>query len=83
MAVLKSTDVAAWRPAIEALRAGRPGHTVTEYDLRGDRANAERVLGSLKGKPVILVALGNLAAQAARGDPARRAAGLLPWCRTP
>ncbi len=66
VAVLKSSDVAAWRPAIEALRRTAAGHTVTEYDFRGDRAVAEQVLGGLKGKPVILVAVGNLAAQAAR-----------------
>ena len=66
VAVLKSSDVAAWRPTVEALRKAAPGHTVTEYDLRGDRVAADNVLGSLKGKPVIVVALGNLAAQAAR-----------------
>lgn len=66
VAVLKSSYVAAWRPALEALRRSAAGHTITEYDFRGDRAVAEQVLGSLKGKPVILVAMGNLAAQAAR-----------------
>lgn len=66
VAVLKSSEVAAWRPAIDALRRSAAGHTVTEYDFGGDRARAEQVLGSLKGKPVIVVAMGNLAAQAAR-----------------
>jgi len=66
VAVLKSSDVAAWRPAIEALRRTVAGHTVTEYDFRGDRAVADQVLAGLKGKPVVLVAVGNLAAQAAR-----------------
>ena len=66
VAVLKSSDVAAWRPALDALRRSAAAHTITEYDFRGDRAAAEQVLGSLKGKPVILVAMGNLAAQAAR-----------------
>jgi putative ABC transport system substrate-binding protein len=66
VAVLKSSEVAAWRPAIEALKRTAAGHTVTEYDLRGDRAIAEQTLGSLKGRPVVLVAMGNLAAQAAR-----------------
>ena len=42
------------------------GHTVTEYDLRGDKAEADRVVGTLKGRNVILVAMGPLAAQAAR-----------------
>ncbi len=66
VAVLKSSDVPAWRPAIDALRTAAATHTVTEFDFRGDRAVAEQVLRSLKGKPVILVAMGNLAAQAAR-----------------
>lgn len=64
--VLKSSEVAAWRPALEALRKSAASHTITEYDLRGDRAAADQVLGSLRGRAVVLVALGNLAAQAAR-----------------
>jgi ABC-type uncharacterized transport system substrate-binding protein len=87
--VLKSSDVAAWRPTVEALRRAAAGHTVTEYDLRGDRAAADNLLATLRGRSVILVALGNLAAQAARAtlpdaplvfcmvqDPAR--IGLVP-----
>jgi ABC-type uncharacterized transport system substrate-binding protein len=66
VAVLKSSEVAAWRPALEALRRAASTHTITEYDFRGDRAAAEQVLGSLKGRSVVLVAMGNLAAQAAR-----------------
>jgi putative ABC transport system substrate-binding protein len=66
VAVLKSSEVIAWRPALDAVRRAAAAHTVTEYDFRGDRAAAEQVLGSLKGKPVILVAMGNLAAHAAR-----------------
>jgi ABC-type uncharacterized transport system substrate-binding protein len=64
--VLKSSEVAAWRPALEALRKSAASHTITEYDLRGERATADQVLGSLRGRAVVLVALGNLAAQAAR-----------------
>jgi putative ABC transport system substrate-binding protein len=66
VALLKSSEVAAWRPAIEALRRAAGAHTFTEYDLRGDRASAENVLSGFKGRPVVLVAFGNLAAQAAR-----------------
>ena len=66
VAVLKSSDAPAWRPAIEALRRSVPNHTVTEYDLKNERAEADRVLGTLKGKGAILVAFGPLAAQAAR-----------------
>jgi putative tryptophan/tyrosine transport system substrate-binding protein len=66
VAVLKSSDVAAWRPALDALRRSAAGHTITEYDFRGDRAVAEQVLAPLKGRPIVVVAMGNLAAQAAR-----------------
>lgn len=65
VALLKSSEVPAWRPAIEALRRTTSTHTVTEYDLRGDRVEAERIIASLKGKAAILVALGALAAQVA------------------
>jgi ABC-type uncharacterized transport system substrate-binding protein len=64
--LLKSSDVASWRPALDAFRKGTLSHTVTEYDLRGDRAEGERVLSAMKGRNVILVALGPLAAQVAR-----------------
>jgi putative ABC transport system substrate-binding protein len=63
--ILKSSEVLAWRPTLDALRRVAAGHSFTEYDLRGDRGEAERVLNTLKGKPVTLVALGPLAAQAA------------------
>jgi putative tryptophan/tyrosine transport system substrate-binding protein len=66
VAVLKSSDAPAWRPTIDALRKSAVGHNVTEYDLRSDRATADGILASLKGRTVILVALGPLAAQAAK-----------------
>jgi putative ABC transport system substrate-binding protein len=65
VAVLKSTDSPAWKPTIDALRRAATKQTITEFDLRGDRGEGERVLQGLKGKPVILVAMGNLAAQSA------------------
>jgi putative ABC transport system substrate-binding protein len=65
VAVLKSADSPAWRPAIDALRRSAATHTLTEYDLKGDRAEAERVVAGLKGKPGVIVAMGPLAAQAA------------------
>jgi putative ABC transport system substrate-binding protein len=65
VALLKSSDVPAWRSAIDAFRRVAAGHTVIEYDLRGEKAEATRVLGTLKGHNVILVAVGPLAAQAA------------------
>lgn len=66
VAVLKSSETPAWRPAIEALKRGAAGHTVTEYDLKGDRAEALRVLGELKPRSPLVVAMGPLAAQVAR-----------------
>jgi putative tryptophan/tyrosine transport system substrate-binding protein len=66
VAILKSTDATGWRPAIDALRKAISTHSFSEYDLKGDRAEAERVLGGLGGRPVILVALGPLAAQTAK-----------------
>jgi len=65
VALLQSSEAAPWRPAIDAFRRVAAGHTVIEYDLRGDKAEAARVVGTLKGRNVILVALGPLAAQAA------------------
>jgi len=65
VAVLKSSDAAAWRPALDALKRSASAHNLTEYDLRNDRAEAERVLGTIKGKTAVEVALGPLAAQAA------------------
>lgn len=66
VAILKSTEVPSWRPSIESLKRVAAGHSFVEYDLRGDRGEAERVMGSLKNRAVILVAMGPLAAQSAR-----------------
>jgi len=68
VAVVKSSDVAAWRPAIDALRRVAASHAITEFDLRNDRATADSVLAGLKGKAVIIVALGPLAAQLVRSN---------------
>jgi len=66
VAVVKSSDVPAWRPAIDALRRISASHTINEYDLRNDRPTADSVLAGLKGKAAIIVALGPLAAQLVR-----------------
>jgi ABC-type uncharacterized transport system substrate-binding protein len=66
VALLKSSDVASWRPTLDAFRKATAGHTLTEFDLRGDRSEGERVLGALKGRGAILVALGPMAAQVTR-----------------
>jgi putative ABC transport system substrate-binding protein len=68
VAVVKSSEVPAWRPAIDALRRVSAAHTITEYDLRNDRGTADSVLAGLKGKNVIVVALGPLAAQLVRSN---------------
>jgi putative ABC transport system substrate-binding protein len=68
VAVLKSSDVPAWRPVIDALRRVGATHTISEFDLRNDRGTADSVLAGLKGKNVIVVALGPLAAQLVRSN---------------
>jgi putative tryptophan/tyrosine transport system substrate-binding protein len=66
VAILKSTNNAAWRPVLDGLRRASPTDTFVEHDLQGDRARGALILEGLKNKPVILVALGPLAAQLAR-----------------
>jgi ABC-type uncharacterized transport system substrate-binding protein len=67
--LLKSTDAPSWRPAIESLRKKVQGHNIVEQDLRGDRAEADRLLASVKGrKDTVVVAMGPLAAEAAHGS---------------
>jgi ABC-type uncharacterized transport system substrate-binding protein len=65
VAILKSADTLAWRPAVEALRRAAATHTFTEHDFRGERSEGTRLLAELKDKGAILVALGPLAAQMA------------------
>jgi len=65
VAILKSTDNPAWTATVEALRRSAPAHTFTEHDFRGERAEGLRILGAFKDRPVVLVALGPLAAQLA------------------
>ena len=66
VAILKSADNPAWRPAVDALRGSLRSHTFTEHDFQADRSEGQRILATLKGRPVVLVALGPLAAQLAR-----------------
>ena len=66
IAVVKSSDAVAWRPTLDALHREAIGHTLTEYDLRGDRAQGEKVVSGLKGHAAALVAMGPLAAQLCR-----------------
>jgi putative ABC transport system substrate-binding protein len=66
IALLVSSDVPAWKPVVEALRSATAGHNVMAYDLRGSRPEADRVAATLKGNAAVVVAMGPLAAQAAR-----------------
>lgn len=65
VAILKSTDTPAWKPTVEALRRVAAAHNYTEHDFRGERTEGTRILGELKGRSAVLVALGPLAAQLA------------------
>jgi putative ABC transport system substrate-binding protein len=89
VAVLKSGAPASWKPAVDALRQAARTHNLTEYELSADRAKAQQAVAALRGRAAVLVALGPIAAQAARDglpdmplvygmvqDPAR--SGLLP-----
>ena len=64
--LLKSGEVASWRPALEAFRRAAASHTLTEHDLRNDPAEGLRVVTTLKGRNAIVVALGPMAASIAR-----------------
>ena len=64
--ILKSSEQPGFRAVVDALRRAGPGHAFTEFDLAGNRAQGERIVAPLRGRAVILVALGALAAQAAR-----------------
>src|SRR5688572_6917433 len=66
VALVKSAETAAWRPAVEAIRAAAAAHQLKEYDLAGRRLEGERLFGALKGKATMVVAMGPLAAQLAR-----------------
>jgi putative ABC transport system substrate-binding protein len=65
IAILKSTDDPAARAVVDAFRRSAPGHTFTEHELRGDRAEGARVVGNLKRRPVVFVTVGPLASQVA------------------
>jgi ABC-type uncharacterized transport system substrate-binding protein len=66
IAVLKSADVAAWRPALDALRRGAPDQVFTEYELGNDPAEDGRVVARVKAAGTLVVAFGPLAAKAVR-----------------
>jgi putative ABC transport system substrate-binding protein len=66
IALVRSADVAGWRPAVEAIRAATSGHAVTEYDLGGSKVEGEQLYTALRGKVAMVIAMGPLAAELAR-----------------
>jgi putative ABC transport system substrate-binding protein len=66
IALLKSGDTPAWRPALDAIKRGLAGHAVTELDVRNDKAEADKAVAAVKGKAAAIIAFGPVAARAAR-----------------
>src|SRR5712691_151143 len=64
--ILNSNEQPGVRPVVDALRRAGAAHTFAEFDLGGNRASGERITSGLRGRAVILVAVGVLAAQVAR-----------------
>jgi ABC-type uncharacterized transport system substrate-binding protein len=64
VALVRSGEVASWRAAADALRAGLSEHTLVELDLGQDPAEARSLASGLRGKQSVIVAFGALAAQA-------------------
>jgi putative ABC transport system substrate-binding protein len=67
VAALKSDDLELYRQALAGFAAQAPDLTVEEFDLGGDAKKADAVLAQVKErKPALVLALGPLAANAAR-----------------
>jgi ABC-type uncharacterized transport system substrate-binding protein len=64
--ILKSSEQPGVRAVVDTLRRVGAIHTFSEFDLAGNRAQGERIAAGLRGRAVILVAVGLLAAQVAR-----------------
>jgi ABC-type uncharacterized transport system substrate-binding protein len=64
--ILRSGEQPGVRLVVDALRRSTGSHTLSEFDMAGNRAQGERIAAGLRGRSVILVALGVLAAQVAR-----------------
>ena len=64
--ILKSNEQPGVRAVVDALRRAGAKHTFAEFDLAGNRTQGERIAAGLRGRAVILVAVGSLAAQVAR-----------------
>jgi ABC-type uncharacterized transport system substrate-binding protein len=66
VAILKSGDTPAWRPALEALHRVAAGHALAEIDLGNDPSQAARAAAGLRGRFAAVVAFGPLAVSAVR-----------------
>jgi ABC-type uncharacterized transport system substrate-binding protein len=64
--ILKSGEQPGVRAAVDALRRSGSAHTFTEFDLGGNRTQGERIAAGLRGRSLILVAVGLLAAEIVR-----------------
>ena len=64
--VLESSDVAAWRPALDALRKALAGDSISVLSAKEDASEAERLLRNLEPRKATLVAVGPLAVRAVR-----------------
>lgn len=68
IAILKSSDLKAYRDAIEGFKATAPGASIyTEYDLRGDLEQGKQLAGKIRASDSsLVVAVGLKAALAAK-----------------
>lgn len=67
IAILKSSDIAAYNQAIEGFRATFNGGAVTEYDLQGDLDKGRKLARKIRASdPALVLAVGLKAALAAK-----------------
>jgi ABC-type uncharacterized transport system substrate-binding protein len=64
--ILKSGEQPGVRAVVDALRRAGAAHSFTEFDIGGNRAQGERIAAGLRGRALVLVAVGVLAVEVAR-----------------
>ena len=64
--ILRSGEQPGFRVVVDTLRRSTANHTLSEFDMGGNRAQGERIASGLRGRAAIVVAMGVLAAQVAR-----------------
>jgi ABC-type uncharacterized transport system substrate-binding protein len=64
--ILKSGEQPGVRATVDALRRAGAAHTFTEFVLGGNRAQGERIAAGLRGRTLVMVAVGVLAAEVVR-----------------